>query len=101
MKLKLDENLGERGADLFRSAAHDVATVCEQKLTSSSDQEIRAACRAEQRCLVTLDLDFGSKLYGSRPWILPVAKRQKARRASIPAPSYKRHGFLLSSATIT
>jgi hypothetical protein len=26
MKLKLDENLGERGADLFRAAAHNVAT---------------------------------------------------------------------------
>lgn len=30
MKLKLDENLGERGAKLFRAEKYDVATVAEQ-----------------------------------------------------------------------
>ncbi|HEY3130676.1 MAG TPA: DUF5615 family PIN-like protein [Acidobacteriota bacterium] len=62
MKLKLDENLGERGANLFRAAGHDVATVSQQQLSSASDREIVAACRTEQRCLVTLDLDFGNPL---------------------------------------
>lgn len=62
MKLKLDENLGTRGAELFRAAGHDVATVAEQQLTSASDREVITACQAEQRCLVTLDQDFANPL---------------------------------------
>jgi hypothetical protein len=31
-------------------------------LSFASDQEIVAACQAEQRCLITLDLDFGNPL---------------------------------------
>lgn len=62
MKLKLDENLGTRGAELFRAAGHDVATVAEQQLTSASDREVITACQAERRCLVTLDQDFANPL---------------------------------------
>ena len=38
MKLKLDENLGQRGADLFCAAGHDVASVSEQHYGSAVDQ---------------------------------------------------------------
>jgi hypothetical protein len=67
MKLKLDENLGRRGADLFAAAGHDVTTVFEQNLMSSADRDLIAVCKAEQRCVVTLDLDFSNPLLFP-PW---------------------------------
>lgn len=48
MKIKLDENLGERGAALFQTAGHDVATVAGQGMSSAADGELLAACRAEK-----------------------------------------------------
>jgi predicted nuclease of predicted toxin-antitoxin system len=62
LKLKLDENLGKQAADLLRDAGHDVSTVVEQRLTSAPDAEVIAACGQEDRCLVTLDLDFANPL---------------------------------------
>ncbi len=62
MKLKLDENLGRRGAELLRQAGHEVATVVEQGLCAATDRALIDVCRREHRCLVTLDLDFGNPL---------------------------------------
>jgi predicted nuclease of predicted toxin-antitoxin system len=60
VKLKLDENLGRAAAEIFRTAGHDVETVRDEGLIGSTDVIVVAACRAEGRCLVTLDLDFGN-----------------------------------------
>jgi len=60
MKVKLDENLGDRAADRFRQAGHDVATVHEEGLCSAPDLRLISACREENRCLVSLDLDFAN-----------------------------------------
>jgi hypothetical protein len=62
MKLKLDENLGRRVAELLRHRSHDVQTVPEEGLRGAPDQDLIEVCRTERRCLVTLDLEFGNPL---------------------------------------
>ena len=62
MKFKLDENLGSRSAQLFTAADYDVATVLEEKLSGASDDVIYRTCIQENRCLISLDLDFADVL---------------------------------------
>ena len=62
MRFKLDENFGARTQQFFRASGHEVRTVVEQDLQGSSDHDLFAACAREQRCLVTLDLDFANVL---------------------------------------
>jgi predicted nuclease of predicted toxin-antitoxin system len=60
--IKLDENLGERGRQLFVGAGHDVATVADQGLSGAADPRVIEVCGSERRCLVSLDLDFSNPL---------------------------------------
>ena len=62
MKIKLDENLGNRGAEILRAAGYSVTTVVEEGLSSASDDKLIEVCRSERKCLVTLDLDLGNPL---------------------------------------
>jgi predicted nuclease of predicted toxin-antitoxin system len=62
VRLELDENLGVRGAQALERAGHEVATVAGQGMTSATDLELIDRCRAERRCLVTLDLDFSNPI---------------------------------------
>lgn len=58
MKFKLDENFGTRTQQLFRAAGHDAQTVRDQWLQGHSGRILYDVCCAENRCLLTLDLDF-------------------------------------------
>jgi len=58
MKFKLDENFGTRTQHIFRDAGHDIHTVRDERLQGCPDANLFKICRAEQRCLVTLDMDF-------------------------------------------
>ncbi len=62
MKFKLDENLADRCQALLIAAGHDVATVPSERIESIADSDLIDRCRAEQRCLVTLDLGFANPL---------------------------------------
>ncbi len=62
MKIKLDENIGRRGADLLKAAGHDVMTVREQNLQGAADENLFGVCAEEARVLITLDHDFGQVL---------------------------------------
>jgi predicted nuclease of predicted toxin-antitoxin system len=62
VKLKLDENLSRRAADLIRAAGHDAVTVASQGLRGTPDEILFEVCRRERRALVTLDRDFGQVL---------------------------------------
>lgn len=63
MKIKLDENFGDRGADLLRDSGHDVTTVRDQDLCGTPDDTLIEVCRAEQRVLITLDMDFSNPIH--------------------------------------
>jgi hypothetical protein len=62
VKLKLDENIGRRGVEMLVRAGHDVATVFGQGVSGITDEGLFRLCQEEDRCLVTLDLDFANPL---------------------------------------
>jgi predicted nuclease of predicted toxin-antitoxin system len=62
MRIKLDENLGQRGCALLQQRGHDVQTVAQQKLWAVSDRELASLCGQEGRVLVSLDLHFANPL---------------------------------------
>ena len=73
MKFKVDENLPVEVSTLLCAAGHDAANVRDEDLCGASDDAIASVCRAEDRILVTLDLDFANILAyepGSMPGII-------------------------------
>jgi predicted nuclease of predicted toxin-antitoxin system len=62
MRFKLDENLDVGLALWLSSMGHDAATVRDERLSGASDDRVFAEALTENRCLVTLDLDFSDPL---------------------------------------
>ena len=80
MKIKLDENFGTRCVEEFVTRGHDVATVVGQGMSGFSDHELIDACRDEQRCIVTLDMDFANPLvFDARGYLGIAVVRLKGR----------------------
>jgi len=82
LKIKVDENLGSRSAEILREAGHDAATVFEQAHSGVGDRSLIDHCRVEGRALITLDLDFANP-FVFRPAEYPgIAVLRLPRRAS-------------------
>ena len=58
MRFKLDANLGTRTRDLLQDQGHDAHTVRDEGKAGSTDRQIYDLSQSEDRCLITLDLDF-------------------------------------------
>jgi predicted nuclease of predicted toxin-antitoxin system len=62
VKFKLDENLGRATAEVLLEAGFDVVTASDQRLEGALDRDVIECCAREERCLVTLDAEFGNPL---------------------------------------
>jgi len=62
VRFKRDENLSVGLAEALTEAGHDAATVRGEGMSGWADRDLYQACRAEQRALVTLDMDFANPL---------------------------------------
>jgi predicted nuclease of predicted toxin-antitoxin system len=58
MRFKVDENMPTESADVLKRAGHDAETVLEEQLGGKPDPMPASVCKAEERAIVTLDLDF-------------------------------------------
>lgn len=81
MKFKLDENLDVSLVSQFEARGHEVDTVRDEGLQGKADDIVFAACEADDRTLVTLDLDF------SNPFRFPPTKSRGTIVLRVPAPS--------------
>lgn len=62
MRIKMDECLDARLAEILRRLGHDVRTIREQGLAGISDEELYRHCIEEGYVLVTLDKGFSNVL---------------------------------------
>ncbi|HMG44345.1 MAG TPA: DUF5615 family PIN-like protein [Acidimicrobiales bacterium] len=78
MKLLIDESLSARVARLLEDAGHDAIHVGDLKLLGAADSDIMAVAREADRCVVSVDTDFGELLAIGR---LPAPSVILLRRA--------------------
>lgn len=58
MRGKLDENMPSESVAILQSAGWQCATVYDEALGGAEDTRVSEVCRAEDRVLFTIDLDF-------------------------------------------
>ncbi|MDO9224652.1 MAG: DUF5615 family PIN-like protein [Pseudomonadota bacterium] len=79
MKIKLDENLPARLVGVLVRHGHETDTVIDENLSGHPDEAVWQAASAEQRFLITQDLDFSDTrkfVPGAHPGILLVRLRE-------------------------
>lgn len=84
MKFKIDENLPAEVAEILARAGHDALTVFDEELTGKDDRTIAQVCQAEQRVLLSLDLDFADiRAYPPRDYagIITVRSKRQDKRS--------------------
>lgn len=84
LRFKLDENLPRRIGPALLDLGHDVESALSEHLEGSPDPVLLAACTAEDRILVTLDMDFSDiRMYPPNShrgiWVLRPASQSFAR----------------------
>ena len=87
LRFKLDENVPVDAVVLLAAAGYHSHTVYDEQLAGAPDPEVAAACRAEGRVLVTLDLDFSDvRAYAPGTHAGIVVLRPPAPDRGTPAP---------------
>lgn len=84
MKIKLDENLPARIAGILAGLGYDVHTVPDENLAGRPDADIWRAVCAEERFLITQDLDFSDARRfapGSHAGVLLLRLREPGAQA--------------------
>jgi predicted nuclease of predicted toxin-antitoxin system len=89
MNFKLDENLGRRTQQVFSLYGHRADTVAEENLSGTNDQHLFEICLAEDRCLVSLDMDFADIPSISARRVEGYSRASSTRRIPHPHCSHK------------
>ena len=90
MKVKLDENISAKLQEVLRDVGHDTDTVADEGLTGRPDHDVWEAAQADDRFLVTQDLDFSdSRRFapGTHAGVLLVRLREPGAGALVQAVS--------------
>ncbi|MEO7962793.1 MAG: DUF5615 family PIN-like protein [Gemmatimonadaceae bacterium] len=84
MRVKLDENLPHASRERLVSLGWDVHDVYDEGLAGALVAAIQAACEAEDRVLITLDMDFAdTRRYdpSRSPGVIVLRPRDQSIRA--------------------
>ncbi len=82
MRVKLDENLPIQLERLFTESGHDAVTVLDEGMGGATDSDVALVCLAEERVLVTQDVDFADiRMYppGEYPGIVVFRLTSRTR----------------------